>query len=96
MGSNFLEDGQVEARRQVQQAIDALKTTAGVQDRYESEILSRKRHGHDSGSYQRLSDELSRQYSEQDKNFRLLEDAYRKQFPDDLEAFVTTIDLTPR
>lgn len=93
MGSNFLEDGQLEARHQVQQALDALYTTAGMQHRCHRALWAA---GHDANYYLSQMGDLCRRYVEQDNEFRLLEEAYHKRFPGDLEPFITTIDLTPR
>lgn len=89
----LLPDDQIEARRQVQQALDDLYLIWKQQNACGRRIFAAKRASSD---YAQLRDELRRlchQYTEQDDKLRLLEEAYRDKFTSDFEPFRTSINL---
>jgi len=95
MSSNVLPDDQIEARHQVQQAIDCLFLIWKRQNECSRRMFAAKR---ESCDVIQLRDEMYRlchQYTEQDDRLRLLEEAYRDKFNTDLEPFRTFVNLDP-
>lgn len=95
MSSNVLPDDQIEARHQVQQAIDCLYLIWKRQNECCRKMFAAKQASCDDTQLRNEMYRLCQHYSEQDDRLRLLEEAYRDKFNSDLEPFRTSINLDP-